>query len=254
MAAKPLYRLGLHRPRLKGVATVVAFHRVDDHLADDPISCSVHRFRQFCRFFRAYFDVVPLSEILRRLREGVALDGALAITLDDGYRGNFTVVAPTLREFGLPASFFIATDFIGTDAVPYWDRELGVQTRWMNWDQVRELDAMGFEIGAHTRSHENLAALSGENLRGEIREAKARLEQELGRPVDLFSYPFGETEHMSEDARTLVKELGFSCCLSAYGGFISAADDPFDLRRVPISHWYSDEWQFGFEAVFQRGR
>ncbi|WP_446918585.1 polysaccharide deacetylase family protein, partial [Klebsiella pneumoniae] len=84
------------------------------------ISCSVHRFRQFCRFFRAYFDVVPLSEILRRLREGVALDGALAITLDDGYRGNFTVVAPTLREFGLPASFFIATDFIGTDAAPYW--------------------------------------------------------------------------------------------------------------------------------------
>src|SRR5205085_1443710 len=61
---------------------------------------------------KRWFNVLPLKEALARLREGRLPMRAACITFDDGYADNATVAAPILRRHGLPATFFIATDFI----------------------------------------------------------------------------------------------------------------------------------------------
>jgi peptidoglycan/xylan/chitin deacetylase (PgdA/CDA1 family) len=46
----------------------------------------------------------------------------VAITFDDGYRDNYSVVYPILRSHGLPGLFFLATQFVGSRELVWWDR------------------------------------------------------------------------------------------------------------------------------------
>ena len=69
-----------------------------------------------------------------------------------------------------------------SDSVPWWDKELGIRSEWMNWDQVRALRAQGFEVGAHTMNHVDLGDTHRRRRGGRDRESKQRLERELGDP------------------------------------------------------------------------
>ena len=240
---------GIGRRMLADRAYIAAFHRVDDSAPANPITCTAAELAEFCDFFRDYFDVVSLHELLNRLEQGASVSHLLAVTFDDGYRDNSEVAAPILAAKGVPATFFIASDFIGTDRIPWWDVEWGVRTRWMNWDQVRSLRAGGFDVGAHTCSHVDLSEVHGAEARREIVENRERLERELGEPITLFSYPYGRAHQISEANRELVRSLGFRCCPSSYGGCVRAGDDPFRLRRQPISPWFVSPWQFGLEMA-----
>ncbi len=244
-----VFRLGLHRVLLRRKAIVVLFHRVDDRYAADAISCSVEKFERFCAFFRRYFTVVPLGVLLEKVRRGENVGGHLVVTFDDGYRDNHAVAAPLLKKARMPACFFIATDFIESDRVPWWDRDVGIESEWMSWDQVRDLAAQGFELGAHTCNHVDLGVVNGEEARREITESGARLAAEAGVSVGPFSYPYGRRNQITETNRQLVRDAGYACCMSAYGGNVTAQSNPYDLRRIPISQWYLSAYQFGFEAI-----
>jgi DegT/DnrJ/EryC1/StrS aminotransferase family len=50
----------------------------------------------------------------------------------------------------------------------------------------------------------------------------------------------------------LVREVGFSCCASCYGGVNSPDADPYDLNRIGIAEWFDTPDQFGFEVVTNR--
>src|ERR1035437_5867511 len=54
----------------------------------------------------------------------------LLVTFDDGYRNNFTVAAPILRKYGVPAVFFTSTGYIEADRL-YWYDEL--KLRLLAW-------------------------------------------------------------------------------------------------------------------------
>jgi peptidoglycan/xylan/chitin deacetylase (PgdA/CDA1 family) len=242
-----LFHSGLYRRRLRGRAVIVLFHRVDDRLRGNPISCTRAEFRAYTAFFKRFFTVVPLKELLDRLAAGRDVSRLLVITFDDGYRDNHDAAAPRLAELRLPACFFIATGFIGSSRVPWWDEESGIQPEWMGWDEVRGLARSGFEIGAHTVNHVDLGRLHGDAAQLEINGSRSELESQLGEPVRYFSYPYGRADQITEANREVVRSAGFDCCLSAFGGDVAPGWDPYRLRRTPISPWYVSPYQFGFE-------
>ncbi len=244
-----VFRSGIYRLLWRGRSVIVVFHRVDDFYPEDAITCGSRTFEHFARFFARYFEVIPLTELLRRLKDESALAPSLTITFDDGYRGNATIAAPILERHGLRACFFLSTIFIGTDRVPWWDRKKQIETKWMTWDQVRLLRAAGHEIGSHTETHVDLGKVSGEEARREISGGNKRVEKELGESSGLFAFPFGQRRNMSRENQTLVTELGLRCSLSAHGGTVRAGDDPFRLKRVNISDWFLSPYQFGFELI-----
>ena len=246
------FRSGVYRRYLRDRAVIVLFHRVDDRYADNPISCSSAQFARFLGFFRRFFQVVSLEQLLARLRDGKSLGGYMAITFDDGYLDNHRTAAPALARHGLPACFFIATEFIASERVPRWDAEAGIFSEWMSWDDVRSLHAQGFEVGSHTMNHVDLGVMSGDEADREIVGSKDRLERELGATIHHFTYPFGRPHHITEENRRRVEAAGFTCCLSAFGGSVVAGDDPFDLKRTPVSPWYVSPYQFGFELMRER--
>ena len=243
---------GIFARDFRSKMVVVTFHRVNDWMAEDGITCSLERFEWFCGFFSQHFRVVPLSEQVAGCRESREMGGTLAITFDDGYRDNFEVAAPVLRRHHLPATFFVATGFIGTDYAPPWDSHLSRQAGWMDWDQVRALRKMGFEIGAHSDQHVNLGGMDPDAVRQELAKCREVLQRELGEPATLFAYPFGGRDNISPASLSLVQEAGFQCCLSAYGGVNPPIADPFHLNRISIGSWFSTPHQFGFELMMRR--
>lgn len=240
---------GAYKRAFQSKMTVVTFHRVTDEIAEDGLTCSPAKFAKFCQFFGRHFTVVPLSEQIARCRVGAPLGGTLSITFDDGYRNNLEIAAPILKTYRLPATFFVSTGFIGTDHIPAWDMGLPVQQGWMTWDQVRALAGMGFEIGNHTDSHLDIGSADLDNVQAEFEVSSKKLLEALGRPARLFAYPFGGREHITEEARNLVKQFGFDCCVSSYGGLNGTNPDPYRVERVSIAGWFKTPDQFGFEFV-----
>lgn len=96
-------------PRL----SVLAYHRVlaehDPLLTGEP---SAAEFENRMRWVKANFNVLPLGEAVRALRESRLPPRALCLTFDDGYADNFCIALPILERLGLPATFFVATGFL----------------------------------------------------------------------------------------------------------------------------------------------
>ena len=243
-----LYGSRLHRALWKNRAAIVIFHRVDDRYPGDPITCSFQEFCRYCDFFQRHFIVVSLNELLDRLRDGRDISRHLVITFDDGYRDN-TRCALELKRRGLPACFFVTTEFVDSSRNAWWDSLRSIHSEWMSWEDVRRLHALGFELGPHTATHADLGSTSGDRAVAEILGAKERLEKELGAPTQHFGFPFGRPEHLSDENRQLIRHSGFRSCLSACGGTVRPECDAFDLKRIGVSDAYSSPYQLGFEML-----
>jgi peptidoglycan/xylan/chitin deacetylase (PgdA/CDA1 family) len=248
-----LFGTGVGPLFFRNSALVIALHRVRETTTpDDGLTTSVEMFDRYCRFFTRHFRVVPLSELVERLTRGLPLNRHLAITFDDGYLDNFDCAVPVLERYSLPATFFVVSDWVESNVVPWWDRERGVTYPWMNWDHVRSLSRRGFEIGAHTRTHVDLGRVSVDEARREVFGARDILEERLGHAVNAFAYPYGGRRHITDANREIVRAAGFTSCSSCYGGMNSAGADPFNLRREPISPWHASPQQFGFDVSLGR--
>jgi len=232
--------------------TIVAFHRVTSIIESDDLTCSPADFEEFCKFFAKYFRVMPLARQIDACSKGEDLGGTLSITFDDGYSDNLVVAAPILQKLNLPATFFVTSGFIDSKIVAPWDERLMGKTEWMTWSQVRALRDMGFDIGSHTHTHIDMGTAEPSVVRAELAISKEKLLSELGVDTRLFAYPFGGREHISEFSRDLVREAGFTCCLSCYGGVNSPRPDPFLLKRIGIAEWFARPDQLGFELLTGR--
>jgi peptidoglycan/xylan/chitin deacetylase (PgdA/CDA1 family) len=252
LLGRALFGAGLDAVLLHDTAMVVAFHRVHDTGCPEPLTVSVRAFEQYCRFFRDHFRVVSLGELVTRMERGLSLRRELAITFDDGYLDNHDTAAPILERLGLPATFFVVTQWMGTDLVPWWDRVRDIRHPWMTWDHVRALSRRGFEIGAHTRTHVDLGVVPADEAQREIAGARRELERQLGAPVDLFAYPYGRRQNLSDSNLELVRQAGFRCCCSCFGGVNTRSSDPFHLARIAVTPRYDSPHQLGLEVALRR--
>jgi peptidoglycan/xylan/chitin deacetylase (PgdA/CDA1 family) len=77
-------------------------------------------FRRQVAWLAGHYTILSLSDVVRRRAEGRPLPRrAAVITIDDGYQSVARVAFPVLREFGAPATVFLATEFVD-DGVPLW--------------------------------------------------------------------------------------------------------------------------------------
>ena len=246
------YRTGIYRRFWRGRALVVFFHRVDDRHRGDPNTATCAEFRAYCEFFKRYFVVVSLGELLERLRTGADISRHLVISFDDGYADNHRNAAPELRRLQLPACFFVSTGFVDGQAVAWWDVERGITPEWMSWDQVRDLRRQGFEVGAHTVTHPDLGQVAGAEAEAEIVGGKQRLEEMLRAPVTAFCIPFGGAGHLSEENARRVREAGFACAVWTIPERVRADTDTFRLPRLGVSPWVVSPWHYGLEALLMK--
>ena len=66
---------------------------------------------------------VSMEEVIEHWAGRRAFPGrSFAVTFDDGFENNYSVAAPILRDLGIPATFYVTTDFIENNSMSWIDR------------------------------------------------------------------------------------------------------------------------------------
>lgn len=129
---KTALALGLDRPLRwlrRRQAVVLMYHGFTDRPSDGIVNYQGNRlqqetFRCQLSFLKENCAVVTLRQIAASLSGGPALpDYAVALSIDDGYESVYTLGFPALREAKVPATLFIATQFVN-ERVPLWPDRL----------------------------------------------------------------------------------------------------------------------------------
>ncbi len=118
---------------------------------------------------------------------------------------------------------------------------VSAHSRSMTWKELRAWTAAGMQVGGHTRTHAQLAAVQEAGLRNEIADCKAELERKLGAPVNTFAYPYGSKSDFDTPAEQAVCDAGFRCAFANRPGQARWARDRFDLPRYLVRNWTTDE-------------
>jgi peptidoglycan/xylan/chitin deacetylase (PgdA/CDA1 family) len=133
-------------PRKKGGGRlcIVNYHRVlaaPDPLLDEELD--IHTFRWQMELLSECFNVMPLDQALHALENERMPPRAVCITFDDGYRSTHDLAAPVLREFGLPATVFVATGYVGSGNM--WNDKIIESVRRLP-DGLLDLAASGIGV------------------------------------------------------------------------------------------------------------
>src|SRR5205807_1201216 len=132
----------------QGPIAVLTYHSVG---SESPGSQPTALFRAQVDWLSRHVADFPVLPLRSALSSSAAIDGTrVLITFDDGYKDNSDVAAPILEEFGLRATFFVATAFIDGDASVTSDFKHYRGLPNMTWEQVSKLAEHGHEVGLHS--------------------------------------------------------------------------------------------------------
>ncbi len=96
-------------------ALVLTYHSIQKHPLPFEVWChlSAELFESQIAYIAARFRCVSMSTLLAEMLKGRIEPYTVAVTFDDGFRDNFTTAFPILQRHNVPATIFLATDFVG---------------------------------------------------------------------------------------------------------------------------------------------
>ena len=175
---------------------------------------SEHQFREQMQYLSEHgYHGLMVGQALEFPRQK-----SVAITFDDGSETDFSAAAPILRQSGFGATFYITSGWVG-------------QSGHLSVSQLNELTHQGFEIGCHSMSHAYLTDLNDLELQRETFDAKSRLEQIIGKPVEHFSCPGCRYSRRVEQA---ARAAGYRTVATSRIHANSPSTSRFALGRVAI--------------------
>ncbi len=165
------------------------------------------------------YRVLTVAAFVDTLASGGFFDQkSVVITFDDGYENNYTAAFPVLKKYGLPATFFVEVDSIGTE-------------KFFTWAQVKELLANNMAIESHTFLGAYLPELPRDEQRRQITESRRILQERLAHPVLFLAYPIGG---FSDEIKELVRQAGYKAAFTTNRGWDRRARDLYELKRIRI--------------------
>ena len=101
----------------------------------------------------------------------------------------------------------------------------------LTWDQIKAMASHGIFFGAHTVNHPILSRISIEMAEREILKSKNTIEEEIGKPVTSFAYPFGKKSQYTPQIFPILHELGFKCAVTTESKPNTHRVNLFELNR-----------------------
>jgi peptidoglycan/xylan/chitin deacetylase (PgdA/CDA1 family) len=225
-----------HRLQRRSRGAICLYHRVNDYSLD-VLTVDTSTFAAQLLAISKRYPVSSTAGIVDCIRNGKPLPPtSVAIHFDDCYRDILTNGAPILKTLGVPACAFITSGFVDTArSFPHDVAKSPFTFEMLRRSDVQAWSGLGLEVGAHTVNHVDLGKCAVEAATFEAVESGRALRNITGKPVDLFSFPFGRVDNISAPTRLAISEAGYVALFSAHGGFIGPGTDPFDIPRMGSS-------------------
>lgn len=137
--------------RHRGKVVMLMYHRVlgANEVFRHPVQPGMYVldnvFAQHMSFLRENFTLLSLRQLLDLWQSGTwnARDRYCVVTFDDGWLDNYRYAYPVLKHYGIPATIFLPTDYVGSDRW-FWPDQLAIlfknlNSRKMTPEVVREI-------------------------------------------------------------------------------------------------------------------
>lgn len=162
---------------------VLIYHRVG-HGAGGQMDLEPAAFDRQLGWLATQSRVLSIDEAEQELRGGGPIEPGVVLTFDDGTTDWVDHVLPALESNGIPATFYVATDFV----------ERGVafpgEGRPISWTGLQELNGSPLvTLGSHTHRHVLLDRLPSTDVAEELDRSIGLLQEQLGTDVHHFAYP-----------------------------------------------------------------
>ncbi len=203
-----------------------SYIRVVNYHNTDPVDAE--RFEREIASFAEHFTSVSIADIDRffETRKWHKDKPGLIPAVFEGFRNNHDVMLPILEKYGFKAWYYIPSFFMDIPVkeqlrftehydLTVYRPEVYPDGRYaMNWDEVRAV-AKNHEICCHTGNHFQIHRDTPDfDMYREIVVAKRVLEEQIGRPVDVFCWLYGEEYSYNTRAHKYLKEAGYRYVVS----------------------------------------
>lgn len=218
---------------------ILMYHKLVPDYTQDLYERSARDFKADLNFIAARgYQVLSFDDLIK-IKSGTKklLSDAVVISFDDGYASDYKIAYPKLKEMGMPATFFMVTDWVGDS-----DR--------VTWSNIAEMDQYRcssgeklFSIESHSETHPFLVKDSSnfsnpsdyQNwLKDELGNSKNSIQSTTGQPNMWLALPYGNGANNPLVIST-AKSLGYSGIrTSIFGSFTIKTMDLFALPSLPI--------------------
>ncbi len=145
---------------------------------------------------------------------------SVILTLDDGYLDHFENAFPILRELGLTATFFVATEFVDQGNPNY-----------MSWSMIEEMAAAGMSIEPHSKTHPDLTEQDRDFIIWEVLGSQETLAAHIGYQPNYFAFPSGR---YNDEMLEIMVELDFWGAVTTASGLWHGFDDRYEWTRLRV--------------------
>lgn len=167
------------------------------------------------------YTTISIRDYLRAKKGLLQLpEKPVILTFDDGYESNYKELLPILEERGLKATIFMVTNDIGKDG-------------YLSWQQLKDMEKRGIEIGSHTANHLPLTGMSLDEAREEVKLSKLLMEWNGMKTIYTLSYPNGK---YTTDLEQMLKEEEYLAAVTGDAGLNTFDTDLYQLQRINIPH------------------
>lgn len=203
---------------------VLEYHMVADTSPEDGWAYNVppEDFRDQLDYLReeGYTAISMLDYMKAKKGKAELPPRPVILTFDDGYESNYTTLLPILESYGMKATVYMVTNDIGLPG-------------YLTWDELRDMQERGIEIGSHTANHQPLTEMDRSRQEEEMRLSKLLLEWNGIHTVFSFSYPNGAYDSGMPE---LLEQNGYLTAVTGDAGLNTFQTDPYLLQRINIPH------------------
>ena len=202
---------------------VLMYHCISDNVwGYESLFVSPSDFREQVQYLLDHGYTPILFSDLAHLED---IEKPVLITVDDGYKDNYTDMLPILRELNVPASVFMIASFIGNEY-------------YVNEEQMREMCESGLvEFQSHTYEHLHLSDHGPEEQEQTMVQSRLAIAQATGRVPYVISYPQGMFDQNTETLAAKYYSLG---CRTQNALWVTD-DGYYHVNRLTVKHGISIE-------------